>query len=63
MVKHQKSPEYYTMKYLVGENYTIVSSERLPSFDGEWREMDNNTILVLGIVTRQIVLYQESCTE
>lgn len=45
----QECPQYYTMKYLKEENYAIVSSERLQSFDGEWEEMENETILVLNV--------------
>jgi len=54
LVRHQKYPDYYTMKYLVEENYIIVSSERLPSFDGKWKKVDNNTILVLDIISHRI---------
>ena len=33
----QTTPEYYTMKYLQTEAYTIVSSERLPGLNHGWQ--------------------------
>jgi glutamine amidotransferase len=47
-------PKYYTMKYLVKENYAVISSERLPSFDSEWRKIENKTILVLNRHTHHV---------
>ena len=51
---YKEKPKYYTMKYLVKENYAIISSERLPSFDGEWKEIENKTILVLDRMTQEL---------
>ena len=52
--KGMEYPKYYTMKYLAKEYYAIISSEHLPSFDDEWREIENKTILVLDRMTHRI---------
>ncbi len=54
LVAHQKSPDYYTMKYIEHPQYTIVSSETLPSFNGKWTRIPPGTLLVLGTRNHQI---------
>jgi len=46
-------PKYYTMKYLVKEDFAIVSSERLKHFVG-WSQMGNNVLVELEIPTHRI---------
>jgi predicted glutamine amidotransferase len=50
-------PKYYTMKYLAGEDYAIVSSERLGHFEG-WNPMGNNVLVELDIPTHKIMPLQ-----
>ena len=50
----EKTPNYFTMKYLQADGYAVVSSERLPGFDQEWQEMKNGTLLTLTIRDRTI---------
>jgi len=45
----KKTPKYFTMKYSQADDYTVVCSERLPSSAGEWKEMENGTLLTLTI--------------
>lgn len=59
LIKYQKYPKYYTMKYLRNQNYTIVSSEILPNFKGGWKRTSNNTLLELDFRTRNIQLLTE----
>jgi glutamine amidotransferase len=51
------SPEYYTMKYLQGEKFTIISSESLQNFGDNWEKMKNCTILTLNISDRRIQIF------
>jgi len=50
----EKTPNYFTIKYLQADDYTVISSERLPSCGTEWQEMRNATLLTLAIPDRQI---------
>lgn len=50
----EQTPKYFTMKYLQADDYTVVCSERLPSFDQEWREIENGALLTLSIPDRKI---------
>jgi predicted glutamine amidotransferase len=52
-------PKYYTMKYLGEEDFAIVSSERLESFEG-WRPMGNNVLAELDVPTHRIKVLQIS---
>lgn len=45
----EKTPNYFTMKYSQANDYTVVCSERLPNSAGEWKEMENGTLLTLTI--------------
>jgi len=54
LVKYQKDPDYYTMKCLENEDYTIISSEALPNFNGEWKKINNGALLELNIASRMI---------
>lgn len=45
----EKSPKYYTMKYLQTKEYIIVSSESLQNFPNNWKNMKNRTLLELNI--------------
>lgn len=54
MVNYKIYPMYYTMKYLKGKNYAIVSSECLPSFKGEWTKINNNTIVTVSAANQKI---------
>ena len=45
----EETPNYFTMKYSQANDYTVVSSERLPNSAGEWKEMENGTLLMLTI--------------
>ena len=47
-------PKYYAMKYLEDENYLIASSERLVHWGGDWKELDNNTLLRVSISDRKV---------
>ena len=58
LIKYQKYPKYYTMKYLKNENYVIVSSEALPNFHGEWTKIVNNNLVVLDVVGHQVEVHQ-----
>jgi glutamine amidotransferase len=53
----ERSPEYYTMKYLLNEKYILVSSESLQKFDDKWEKMKNCTILKLNIPNRRIQIF------
>jgi glutamine amidotransferase len=53
----KESPEYYTMKYLQGEKFTIVSSESLQNFGDDWEKMENCAILKLNIPDRRIQIF------
>ena len=55
--KGMEYPKYYTMKYLVGKNYAIISSEHLPSFGDEWKDIENRTILVLDRTIHRIKMF------
>lgn len=56
--KHgEKSPNYYTMKYLKREEYTLVSSESLQNFLNNWKKMKNCTLLKLNIINRRIQVF------
>lgn len=46
-------PKYYTMKYIVEEDFAIVSSECLEHFEG-WGQMGNNVLVELDISTQRI---------
>lgn len=48
----EETPRYFTMKYLQTDDYTAVCSERLPSFDGDWTEIDNGSLLTIAIPDR-----------
>jgi len=50
-------PKYYTMKYLAGEDFAIVSSERLKHFEG-WSPVGNNVLVELDIPTHRIKVLQ-----
>jgi len=50
-------PKYYTMKYLVKEDFAIVSSERLEHFEG-WSPMGNNVLVELSLPIHQIKVLQ-----
>jgi glutamine amidotransferase len=51
--KHRKDkngiehPKYYTMKYLKDEKCVIVSSEVLPTFRGNWKQINNDKLIEL----------------
>jgi glutamine amidotransferase len=49
----EKTSNYYTMRYLQREEYTLVSSEPLESFGDYWKKMDNCTLLKLNISDRR----------
>lgn len=49
-----QTPNYFTIKYLQAEDYVIVSSERLLNCGGEWRAMQNGTLLTLTLPDRRI---------
>jgi glutamine amidotransferase len=56
--KHgEKSPNYYTMKYLQKEEYTLVSSESLQNFPNNWKKMKNRTLLKLNIIDRRVQVF------
>jgi len=38
-------PKYYTMKYLKDEKSVIVSSEVLPTFHGNWKQINNDKLI------------------
>lgn len=42
--KGKEYPKYYSMRYLRNADYTIISSEKLRNFDGDWKEMENGAI-------------------
>jgi predicted glutamine amidotransferase len=42
---HATTPRYYTMKLLKDDKNCIVSSERIPGVMGDWRELQNRTLL------------------
>jgi len=42
------------MKYLQNEKCVVVSSEVVPNFKAEWRKIDDDTIVELDIINRQI---------
>jgi len=50
-------PKYYTMKYLVEEDFAIVSSECLEHFE-EWNLMGNNVLIELDTLTHRINVLQ-----
>jgi predicted glutamine amidotransferase len=50
----EEYPQYFTMKYLVTEDYVMVSSERLQHFDGAWEVLGNNNLAVLDIRSRRL---------
>jgi glutamine amidotransferase len=50
----ETTPNYYTMKYLQREEYTLVSSESLQNLPNNWKKMENRTLLKLNIVNRKI---------
>ena len=50
----EKTPDYFTMKYLQASDYTIIASERLPSCGQEWQEAQNATLLMLTTSRRKI---------
>ena len=50
----EKTPRYYTMKYLQADDYTVVSSEALPDLDAGWQEMKNGTLLTLTLPNRAL---------
>lgn len=52
-------PKYYTMKYLGEEDFAIVSSERLESFEG-LKPMGNNVLTELNVPTHRIKVLQIS---
>jgi predicted glutamine amidotransferase len=54
LVKYQKDSDYYTMKCIENEDYTIISSEALPNFNEEWKKIANGTLLELNIASRMI---------
>jgi len=50
-------PKYYVMKYLVNEDFAIVSSEHLEHFE-EWSQMGNNALVELDIPAHRIKVLQ-----
>ena len=54
LVKHNRNPDYYTMKSLETEDRVIISSEVLPNFKGEWKKIANDTLLQLDIARRKL---------
>ncbi|GEM_PF-2735411 len=50
----ERTPHYYTMKYLSTEDYVVISSERLPGPRQGWREMRNASLLRLTLPDRQV---------
>lgn len=44
-VGYKKYPRYYTMKRLRKKKLQIISSEKLPSFRGEWADLENGSLL------------------
>ena len=54
----KSTPEYYTMKYLQEKDYIIVSSEILQSFKGEWKKMENFTLLEISIPNRALKIFR-----
>jgi glutamine amidotransferase len=53
----EEASEYYTMKYLQGEEYTLVSSESLENFGNNWEKMKNSTLLKLNISGLRIQIF------
>jgi predicted glutamine amidotransferase len=53
----EKTPNYYTMRYLQREEYTLVSSETLENFGNDWEKMKNRTLLKLNIRDRGIQFF------
>jgi glutamine amidotransferase len=54
----QNKREYYTMKYLQEKEYIIVSSETLQGFKGEWKKMENCTLLAIDIPNRSLKFFR-----
>lgn len=50
----EETPDYFTLRYLQTDDYTVVSSERLPGCGKEWKDMQNGTLLTLTIPDRKI---------
>lgn len=45
--RFNENPILYTMKYLQRKDLVIVSSERLPAIQGEWKELGNGRLLTV----------------
>ena len=50
----EETPDYFTLRYLQADGYTVVASERLPGCGKEWKKMSNGTLLILTIPDRKI---------
>lgn len=50
----EETPDYFTIRYLQADDYTVVASERLPGCGKEWKNMSNETVLTLTIPDRKI---------
>ncbi|MBE0430665.1 MAG: class II glutamine amidotransferase [Dehalococcoidia bacterium] len=49
-----KTPNYFTIKYLQSDDYTIIASERLHGCGEPWQEMQNGTLLTVAMPDRRI---------
>lgn len=57
LVKYQKNPNYYTMKFFENKDHIIVSSEVLPNFKGEWKRIKNATLLEIPFPQKKALLH------
>lgn len=49
-------PKYYTMKYLKDEKCVIVSSEVLPTFHGNWKQINNDRLIELDFNSLEMTI-------
>jgi len=50
----KETPNYFTIRYSQANDYIVICSERLQSFDKQWKEMQNATLLTLTIPERKV---------
>ena len=50
-------PKYYTMKYLKDEKCVIVSSEVLPTFHGNWKQINNSGLVELDFDSLEMTVH------
>lgn len=55
--KFQEYPQYYTMKYFATKSIVMVSSERLQHFNDAWKELGNNNLAILEILSHRLERY------